>query len=434
MSAFATSILTDAGWDQLASALAGGNLDFVRMEAGDGTVVDDNEIMGMTALKNKIMDIPITSYSDDGKGQLTLIGTLSSKNVTTAFWFRELGVIATVGSGPETLYAASNSYALADYIPDSTNPAVVIQNLEIVVKIDRATNVTVNLSLGANVTAENIGPATVGAGWFRDKLNNILNFKRFVSTVSVKISETTDTIRADAIIPPAIPVGCMMDYPSMTPPTGWLNCDGAAISRTGFPALFLLLGIQFGSGDGSTTFNLPDFRGRTSIGAGSGPGLTARNIAEKGGIENTVLTIAQLPAHNHYVNDPTHAHGYADWGHGHGLGDPGHAHSVYDPQHSHPAPTSTNWNPPDHSPYDYNVQYVGSAMGGIKTEFLGFSTQWKPTGIGIYGAGTGMWIGASGIGIAIYGAATGIWLNDTGGGQAHSNMQPYLVINKIIKI
>lgn len=70
------------------------------------------------------------------------------------------------------------------------------------------------------------------------------------------------------------------------PPAGWLACDGSAVSRTTYPALFAALGgatSPWGQGDGSTTFNVPDFRGRVPIGAGQGAGLTNRVRGEYGG-------------------------------------------------------------------------------------------------------------------------------------------------------
>lgn len=70
-------------------------------------------------------------------------------------------------------------------------------------------------------------------------------------------------------------------------PVGWLLCDGRTVSRTTYPQLFASIGTAFGGGDGSTTFNLPDLRGRTIIGAGAGPSLTARALGDDGGEENT---------------------------------------------------------------------------------------------------------------------------------------------------
>lgn len=59
-----------------------------------------------------------------------------------------------------------------------------------------------------------------------------------------------------------LPAGAMVDFAGTTAPSGWLMCDGAAVSRTVYADLFSSLGTAYGVGDGSTTFNLPDYRGR----------------------------------------------------------------------------------------------------------------------------------------------------------------------------
>lgn len=86
-----------------------------------------------------------------------------------------------------------------------------------------------------------------------------------------------------------------------TPSTGWALCDGSAVGRTDptYADLFAAIGETYGVGDGSTTFNLPDFRGRTIIGAGTGSGLTARSRGDTGGAETHTLTKAQIPTHVH---------------------------------------------------------------------------------------------------------------------------------------
>lgn len=95
-------------------------------------------------------------------------------------------------------------------------------------------------------------------------------------------------------------------------PTGWLLCDGSAVSRVTYAALYAAVGVAFGAGDGSTTFNLPDYRGRAPLGAGAGAGLTARARGDKGGEEAHALAVAELPSHNHTGttgNDaPDHSH------------------------------------------------------------------------------------------------------------------------------
>jgi hypothetical protein len=199
MPGFDHSVLTDVGWDALTDAEAGQHIEYTHLEAGDGYVYGgDTEIFGMTNLVNKVMDFPITNFTNDGQGQITLIGVISSKNVTTGFNFREIGVRCTVDSGPSILYAVANSGDEADYIPSSAESGVVIQTVQIIIKIDRATNVTVIVQPGLDVTAQNIGPGTVGPGWFRDKSSQILWFKRLNSPKkTIDLIETPDLISID---------------------------------------------------------------------------------------------------------------------------------------------------------------------------------------------------------------------------------------------
>lgn len=100
----------------------------------------------------------------------------------------------------------------------------------------------------------------------------------------------------DSTLSIVLPPGVMFPYGGATPPTGFLICDGTAVSRTQYAALFSIVSTTYGSGDGATTFNLPDKRGRTSIGAGTGAGLTNRTRGTKIGEENV---IAPLPSHTH---------------------------------------------------------------------------------------------------------------------------------------
>lgn len=71
------------------------------------------------------------------------------------------------------------------------------------------------------------------------------------------------------IVGDTLPIGAIVPYGSTTAPTGWLVCDGSAVSRTTYSELFAVIGTSFGAGDGSTTFNLPNLKGKVPVGYNS---------------------------------------------------------------------------------------------------------------------------------------------------------------------
>lgn len=97
------------------------------------------------------------------------------------------------------------------------------------------------------------------------------------------------------------PKGTILDYAGSGAPSGWLLCDGTAVSRTTYSGLFTVIGVTWGAGDGSTTFNVPDLKGRVTIGVGTGTGLTARALADSGGAETHVLSVGELAQHAHSI-------------------------------------------------------------------------------------------------------------------------------------
>lgn len=166
--------------------------------------------------------------------------------------------------------------------------------------------------------------------------------------------------------------GQLVESASATIPAGFLLCDGSAVSRTTYSALFAAIGTVWGVGDGSTTFNVPDLRGRATIGSGTGSGLTARTVGQQAiGEENHVLTVAELAAHNHVIN----------------ISDPGHTHA-----NSTSYITGGNFFP----------------SGGSSATFTNGTIVANTTGI----------------------TATS---NNNGSGTAHNTMQPSAVVTKLIK-
>lgn len=108
-----------------------------------------------------------------------------------------------------------------------------------------------------------------------------------------------------------IPAGVIVPYGGSSAPDGWLLCYGQAVSRTTYADLFTAFSTTYGSGDGSTTFNLPDLRGRVAAGkddmGGSSAnrltdqsgGLNGDTLGDTGGAETHTLLEAELPAHVH---------------------------------------------------------------------------------------------------------------------------------------
>lgn len=89
-------------------------------------------------------------------------------------------------------------------------------------------------------------------------------------------------------------------------PDGWLLCNGQSLPISGYEPLFALIGTTYG-GDGVSTFNIPDLRGRLPVGMGSGPGLTPRQLGQQIGTDSVTLTNTNMPAHNHTISGTTNA-------------------------------------------------------------------------------------------------------------------------------
>jgi microcystin-dependent protein len=106
-------------------------------------------------------------------------------------------------------------------------------------------------------------------------------------------------------------VGEVRIYAGASEPTGWLFCYGQAISRSTYSSLFALIGTTYGAGDGSTTFNVPDIRGRVVAGqddmggtsanrlTGTSGGVDGDVLGGTGGAETHTLTTSEMPAHTH---------------------------------------------------------------------------------------------------------------------------------------
>jgi len=97
----------------------------------------------------------------------------------------------------------------------------------------------------------------------------------------------------------SIPVGGLTQYAGATSPSvNYAICDGAAVNRTTYATLFARIGTTYGSGDGTTTFNLPNVKGKVIAGRDSAQ-TEFDTVGETGGAKTHTLTSAEIPAHSH---------------------------------------------------------------------------------------------------------------------------------------
>ncbi len=98
-----------------------------------------------------------------------------------------------------------------------------------------------------------------------------------------------------------IPVGTINAYAGIAEPEGWLFCYGQALNRVTFGNLYRAIGTMYGDGDGISTFNIPDLRGRVIVGVDKNAGRVTSNntLGKSSGEEKHQLTVDELPSHNH---------------------------------------------------------------------------------------------------------------------------------------
>ena len=250
-----------------------------------------------------------------------------------------------------------------------------------------------NPSININGNSATFNIVNVGTGTFISSTGAVFN-EVDVLTANMETVTVTD-LTVDSIVVPSLvqqktyngltynttsgqvgyfpynltPPGVICPFAGTGAPSGWLLCDGREVSRSVYLDLFNTIGTIYGVGNGVSSFNIPNLKGR--IPAGFDATQTYYDsFGKTGGYNTHTLTIPEMPTHNH------------------GITDPGHSHSYFNqPNTVNPAVSLTTTDVAD----NVNVN--------------------QTTGV----------------------STTGITINNTGNSQPHNNLQPYLVIQYIIK-
>lgn len=193
--------------------------------------------------------------------------------------------------------------------------------------------------------------------------------------------------------------GIIIPFAGTVAPQGCLFCDGAAVSRTTYAALFAVIGTTYGAGDGETTFNVPDLAGRVVIGSSQ-----SHALGTTGGSETVTLTADQLPAHVHEVPQHGHENDIA-------VKTPVLTHSITaQPVYKYNKPNASNGT--SSTQYMYNTLSTQTATRSRNVSITKHSFNCD-----LNGSVTACTDFASGL---------------SGAGNPHNNMQPYTSINYLI--
>lgn len=199
-------------------------------------------------------------------------------------------------------------------------------------------------------------------------------------------------------------------WPTNTAPTNWMICDGSAISRTTYADLFAIVGTTFGVGNGTTTFNIPDLKGRVAVGRDSGQ-TEFDVLGESGGAKTVTLTTTNMPSHTHGLTAITVGNQSAN-----------HTHTFSDTSSSdaHTHTIGADQDVPSGSA-NYSV-HRGSGSGGFQSNASTSDSHSHTVS------------GTTGNQSANHNHALTGNVDSAGSDGSHNNLQPYLVLNFVIKV
>jgi hypothetical protein len=148
MSTLIHKIITTAGMALIAKAQAGNPITFTKFEIGDGTLPENADIKSMTSLIRKVIGFPVSEKKFSSPAEVVISGSFSNALVTTAFYYRELGLYALDPDIGEIMYAYGNAGAAADQIPPAASGSLSEKMVGVTIYVGEDTNVTVQMQSG----------------------------------------------------------------------------------------------------------------------------------------------------------------------------------------------------------------------------------------------------------------------------------------------
>lgn len=394
----------------------------------------------LTALQSIVTDN--TTNITANTAQITALNNLatsiqSAYQAADAALDTRVSLLETTVSNHTTLIN-TNTAGLAQELLDRAAQDNTLQNN---INAEQSARIAADNTLQQNIDAEASARATAILSEQGDRQNadqalqnaidteetNRTNADGGLQTSIDNLQTQIDTINTQISGVASQPVGSILvSIQGITQPLinpGYLLCNGAAVDRVTYAALFAVIGTKFGIGDGASTFNLPNLQDRFLFGT-----TLAGETGELGGETQKALAAANIPTHSHPVIDPGHLHYVAHPAHGHGVIDVGHAHTIPDSSHSH---AITNNNLMEEGGPSQTKLLVADG-GDDRFEF--YDTGTANVNLGGTGGST------SGIGIqtnATFGdsnpAFTGITTGDSGLGTPFTFTPSYMKCNFFIK-
>ena len=306
--------------------------------------IDNNEYIEATNPKELIVEENTTIYAKIEKdGNVTEVSkevtkidnTEPSLNITTVNTSSSISIAANSNDNESGIEKYEYSINNGDYIESKYNVYKFInlnQDTEYIIKVKVINKVGLTNEIETKVETKSISAPTYkispeGELYSQEKVLTVVSqceactdeysidngttwnefpskeFKiKFLSARDIiarstdGINVVTSTYKVTNI--DSTPSGIVKINSTNTVPDGYLPCDGRAVSRTTYANLFKAIGTTYGSGDGSTSFNLPNYNGKVLVGKDSG---TFNALGKTGGSENTTLTISNIPSHAHTV-------------------------------------------------------------------------------------------------------------------------------------